>query len=74
MLSYLTGRQITKACARAQSCNEHRLALLMSQAVSSHHTRIMLTEQLQAWARYKVCRIHTFIRLFVVDCEYFMIG
>ena len=49
VLSCLTGRQIADACELAQKSGDHKLALLLAQAVSNFLPRQMLSKQLDEW-------------------------
>lgn len=49
VFSYLTGQQISEACTLLQQSDDHRLALLVSQAAGSQTTRELLTVQLVDW-------------------------
>ncbi|KAJ8412445.1 hypothetical protein AAFF_G00127810 [Aldrovandia affinis] len=51
IFSYLTGHRISEACKLAQKSGDHRLSLLLSQAVGSHYTRELLGLQLVDWSR-----------------------
>ncbi|XP_074651968.1 nuclear pore complex protein Nup98-Nup96-like [Tubulanus polymorphus] len=49
VLSHLSGRQIPEACRLAQSSGDHRLALLISQTLSSPVFRQLVRKQLANW-------------------------
>uniref|UniRef100_A0A673NMI3 Nuclear pore complex protein Nup98-Nup96 n=1 Tax=Sinocyclocheilus rhinocerous TaxID=307959 RepID=A0A673NMI3_9TELE len=49
IFSYLTGHCISKACKLSQKSGDHRLALLLSQAVGSKFCRDLLALQLSDW-------------------------
>uniref|UniRef100_A0A8C2DJS7 Nuclear pore complex protein Nup98-Nup96 n=1 Tax=Cyprinus carpio TaxID=7962 RepID=A0A8C2DJS7_CYPCA len=49
IFSYLTGHCISKACKLSQKSGDHRLALLLSQAVGSQFCRDLLALQLSDW-------------------------
>uniref|UniRef100_A0A672M5K4 Nuclear pore complex protein Nup98-Nup96 n=1 Tax=Sinocyclocheilus grahami TaxID=75366 RepID=A0A672M5K4_SINGR len=49
IFSYLTGHCISKACKLSQKSGDHRLALLLSQAVGSKVCRDLLALQLSDW-------------------------
>ncbi|XP_041657844.1 nuclear pore complex protein Nup98-Nup96 isoform X2 [Cheilinus undulatus] len=51
IFSYLTGNRISEACRLAQKEGDHRLSLLLSQAVGSQYTRNLLAMQLADWNR-----------------------
>ncbi|TSL04412.1 Nuclear pore complex protein Nup98-Nup96 [Bagarius yarrelli] len=51
IFSYLTGNCISKACRLAQKNGDHRLSLLLSQAVGSQLTRDLSALQLADWNR-----------------------
>ncbi|XP_038137487.1 nuclear pore complex protein Nup98-Nup96 [Cyprinodon tularosa] len=51
VFSYLTGSRISEACRVAQKEGDHRLALLLSQAVGSQFCRDLLGLQLADWNR-----------------------
>ncbi|XP_028823524.1 nuclear pore complex protein Nup98-Nup96 isoform X2 [Denticeps clupeoides] len=51
VFSYLTAHRISHACRLAQKNGDHRLALLLSQAVGSQHGRDLLALQLADWQR-----------------------
>ncbi|XP_054610233.1 nuclear pore complex protein Nup98-Nup96 isoform X3 [Dunckerocampus dactyliophorus] len=51
VFSYLTGNRISKACRLAQKEGDHRLALLLAQAVGSQYSRDLLSLQLADWNR-----------------------
>ncbi|XP_056140469.1 nuclear pore complex protein Nup98-Nup96 [Lampris incognitus] len=51
IFSYLTGSHISKACCLAQTHGDHRLSLLLSQAMGSQHSRDLLALQLADWNR-----------------------
>uniref|UniRef100_UPI00358FCD80 nuclear pore complex protein Nup98-Nup96 isoform X3 n=1 Tax=Myxine glutinosa TaxID=7769 RepID=UPI00358FCD80 len=51
VFSCLSGRQVSRACKLAQCAGDHRLALLLSQAIGSEPTRQLLSLQLAVWAR-----------------------
>ncbi|KAJ7996062.1 hypothetical protein DPEC_G00233180 [Dallia pectoralis] len=51
IFSYLTGHRISDACRLAQKSGDHRLALLLSQAVGSQLGRDLLALQLADWNR-----------------------
>ncbi|KAM3600735.1 uncharacterized protein V6R79_001514 [Siganus canaliculatus] len=48
---YLTGNRISEACRLAQKEGDHRLSLLLSQAVGSQYCRDLLALQLADWNR-----------------------
>ncbi|XP_035998550.1 nuclear pore complex protein Nup98-Nup96 isoform X1 [Fundulus heteroclitus] len=49
VFSYLTGSRISEACRLAQQEGDHRLSLLLSQAVGSRSCRQLLALQLADW-------------------------
>ncbi|KAI5620164.1 nuclear pore complex protein Nup98-Nup96, partial [Silurus asotus] len=51
IFSYLTGNCISEACKLAQKNGDHRLSLLLSQAVGSQGSRDLLALQLADWNR-----------------------
>ncbi|XP_066555772.1 nuclear pore complex protein Nup98-Nup96 isoform X3 [Amia ocellicauda] len=51
IFSYLTGHRISEACRLAQKSGDHRLSLLLSQAVGSQCSRELLAMQLVDWNR-----------------------
>uniref|UniRef100_A0A671UZF8 Nuclear pore complex protein Nup98-Nup96 n=1 Tax=Sparus aurata TaxID=8175 RepID=A0A671UZF8_SPAAU len=51
IFSYLTGNCISEACRLAQKEGDHRLSLLLSQAVGSQYCRDLLALQLADWNR-----------------------
>ncbi|XP_076836868.1 nuclear pore complex protein Nup98-Nup96 isoform X3 [Brachyhypopomus gauderio] len=51
IFSYLTGHSISEACRLAQRNGDHRLSLLLSQAVGSQPSRDLLALQLADWNR-----------------------
>uniref|UniRef100_A0A8B9KKL9 Nuclear pore complex protein Nup98-Nup96 n=1 Tax=Astyanax mexicanus TaxID=7994 RepID=A0A8B9KKL9_ASTMX len=51
IFSYLTGHCISEACKLAQKSGDHRLSLLLSQAVGSQLSRDLLALQLADWNR-----------------------
>ncbi|XP_074528013.1 nuclear pore complex protein Nup98-Nup96 isoform X2 [Halichoeres trimaculatus] len=51
IFSYLTGYRISEACRLAQKEGDHRLSLLLSQAVGSQYCRDLLALQLADWNR-----------------------
>ncbi|XP_067113030.1 nuclear pore complex protein Nup98-Nup96 isoform X1 [Osmerus mordax] len=51
IFSYLTGKRVSEACRLAQESGDHRLALLLSQAVGSQGCRELLALQLTDWNR-----------------------
>ncbi|XP_058271327.1 nuclear pore complex protein Nup98-Nup96 isoform X2 [Hemibagrus wyckioides] len=51
IFSYLTGHCISEACRLAQKNGDHRLSLLLSQAVGSQLSRDLLALQLADWNR-----------------------
>uniref|UniRef100_A0A8C7JVH7 Nuclear pore complex protein Nup98-Nup96 n=1 Tax=Oncorhynchus kisutch TaxID=8019 RepID=A0A8C7JVH7_ONCKI len=51
IFSYLTGHRISDACRLAQKSGDHRLSLLLSQAVGSQYGRELLALQLGDWNR-----------------------
>lgn len=53
MLSYLSGRDVSKACAVAQRLRDYRLCLALSQGGSNPVSRHMLQKQLDHWKKYK---------------------
>ncbi|XP_068187416.1 nuclear pore complex protein Nup98-Nup96 [Antennarius striatus] len=53
IFSYLTGNQISEACRLAQKEGDHRLSLLLSQAMGSQYCRDLLALQLADWNRMK---------------------
>lgn len=53
IFSYLTGRQISKACHVAQHHNEYRLSLLLSQATGNSLPRNLSYQQLAEWQDFK---------------------
>ncbi len=50
----MTGQQISEAAKIAQKSGDHRLALLLAQAGSSHEVRQLVTKQLSDWLEIKV--------------------
>ncbi|XP_032812490.2 nuclear pore complex protein Nup98-Nup96 isoform X1 [Petromyzon marinus] len=54
VFSCLSGRQIARACRLAQDAGDHRLALLISQAVGSKPTRQLLALNLSEWGKLQV--------------------
>lgn len=54
MFSYLTGKQISKACHEAQQHGDYRLSLLLSQVTGNTFTRNLLYKQLADWQEMKV--------------------
>ena len=55
ILSSLTGKQIKEACQIAQDAGDHKLALLLSQAVGSFMPRQIISKQLEEWIELGVC-------------------
>uniref|UniRef100_A0A3Q3NAH8 Nuclear pore complex protein Nup98-Nup96 n=1 Tax=Mastacembelus armatus TaxID=205130 RepID=A0A3Q3NAH8_9TELE len=53
VFSYLTGNRISEACRLAQKEGDHRLSLLLSQAMGSQYCRDLLALQLADWNRTK---------------------
>ncbi|XP_078371007.1 nuclear pore complex protein Nup98-Nup96-like isoform X3 [Oculina patagonica] len=53
IFSYLTGRQISKACQVAQQHGDYRLSLLLSQVTGNAVTRNLLYKQLADWQELK---------------------
>ncbi|XP_037543684.1 nuclear pore complex protein Nup98-Nup96 [Nematolebias whitei] len=51
IFSFLTGGRISEACRLAQKGGDHRLSLLLSQAVGSQFCRDLLALQLADWSR-----------------------
>nr|XP_046267298.1 nuclear pore complex protein Nup98-Nup96 isoform X3 [Scatophagus argus] len=51
IFSYLTGNRISEACRRAQKEGDHRLSLLLSQAMGAQYCRDLLALQLADWNR-----------------------
>ncbi|XP_071361953.1 nuclear pore complex protein Nup98-Nup96 isoform X2 [Trachinotus anak] len=51
IFSYLTGNRISEACRLAQKEGDHRLSLLLSQAMGSQYCRDLLALQLADWNR-----------------------
>ncbi|XP_030603052.1 nuclear pore complex protein Nup98-Nup96 isoform X2 [Archocentrus centrarchus] len=51
VFSYLTGNRISEACRLAQKEGDHRLSLLLSQAMGSQYCRDLLAIQLADWNR-----------------------
>ncbi|XP_030009728.1 nuclear pore complex protein Nup98-Nup96 isoform X3 [Sphaeramia orbicularis] len=51
IFSYLTGNRISEACRLAQKEGDHRLSLLLSQAMGSQYCRDLLGLQLADWNR-----------------------
>ncbi|XP_069395495.1 nuclear pore complex protein Nup98-Nup96 isoform X5 [Paralichthys olivaceus] len=51
IFSYLTGNRISEACRVAQKEGDHRLSLLLSQALGSQYCRDLLALQLADWNR-----------------------
>ncbi|XP_044227526.1 nuclear pore complex protein Nup98-Nup96 isoform X2 [Thunnus albacares] len=51
IFSYLTGNRISEACRLAQKEGDHRLSLLLSQAMGSQYSRDLLALQLADWNR-----------------------
>ncbi|XP_029029419.1 nuclear pore complex protein Nup98-Nup96 isoform X2 [Betta splendens] len=51
IFSYLTGNRISEACRLAQKEGDHRLSLLLSQAMGSQSCRDLLALQLADWNR-----------------------
>lgn len=54
ILRMLSARKIQEACSLAQKSGDHRLALLLAQAVGSHVPRHMIAQQLINWCELKV--------------------
>ena len=54
IFSYLTGKQISKACQVAQQHGDYRLSLLLSQVTGNAVTRNLLYKQLADWQELKV--------------------
>ncbi|XP_055893194.1 nuclear pore complex protein Nup98-Nup96-like isoform X2 [Biomphalaria glabrata] len=63
VFSKLTIGEISKACELAQAGRDHRLALLLSQAMGSMVTRHMLAVQLAQWAEQNTCQFISKLRL-----------
>lgn len=53
ILSYLSGRDVSKACAVAQRSRDFRLSLVLSQGGSHPFSRHMLQKQLDHWKKFK---------------------
>uniref|UniRef100_A0A8C9Y0W7 Nuclear pore complex protein Nup98-Nup96 n=1 Tax=Sander lucioperca TaxID=283035 RepID=A0A8C9Y0W7_SANLU len=51
IFSYLTGNRISEACRLAQKEGDHRLSLLLSQAMGSQYCRDLLALQVADWNR-----------------------
>ncbi|KAM7373876.1 hypothetical protein PAMP_006566 [Pampus punctatissimus] len=51
IFSYLTGNRISEACRLAQKEGDHRLSLLLSQAMGFQYSRDLLALQLADWNR-----------------------
>ncbi|KAM7397467.1 hypothetical protein PAMA_005657 [Pampus argenteus] len=51
IFSYLTGHRISEACRLAQKEGDHRLSLLLSQAMGFQYSRDLLALQLADWNR-----------------------
>ncbi|KAM4620966.1 nuclear pore complex protein Nup98-Nup96 isoform 2-T3 [Polymixia lowei] len=51
IFSYLTANRISEACRLAQRHGDHRLSLLLSQAMGSQYSRDLLALQLADWSR-----------------------
>ncbi|XP_058483731.1 nuclear pore complex protein Nup98-Nup96 isoform X1 [Solea solea] len=51
IFSYLTGNRLSEACRLAQKEGDHRLSLLLSQAMGSQYCRELLGLQLADWNR-----------------------
>ncbi|XP_034746769.1 nuclear pore complex protein Nup98-Nup96 [Etheostoma cragini] len=51
VFSYLTGNRISEACRLAQKQGDHRLSLLLSQAMGSQYCRDLLALQVSDWNR-----------------------
>ncbi|XP_051732984.1 nuclear pore complex protein Nup98-Nup96 isoform X1 [Ctenopharyngodon idella] len=51
VFSYLTGHCLSKACKLSQKSGDHRLSLMLSQAVGSQFCRDLLALQLSDWNR-----------------------
>lgn len=54
IFSYLTGKQISKACHVAQQHGDYRLSLLLSQVTGNSVTRNLIYKQLSEWQEMKV--------------------
>ena len=54
IFSYLTGKQISKACHAAQQHGDYRLSLLLSQVIGNSVTRNLVYKQLADWQELKV--------------------
>ena len=54
IFSYLTGKQISKACHTAQEHGDYRLSLLLSQVTGNSVTRNLVYKQLADWQELKV--------------------
>lgn len=54
IFSFLTGKQISKACHVAQQHGDYRLSLLLSQVTGNSVTRNLLYKQLADWQELKV--------------------
>ena len=54
IFSYLTGKQISRACREAQLHGDYRLSLLLSQVTGNTFTRNLLYKQLADWQEMKV--------------------
>ncbi|KAH9492375.1 Nuclear pore complex protein Nup98-Nup96 [Bulinus truncatus] len=63
VFSKLTVGEVSRACELAQEGKDHRLALLLSQAMGSMLTRQMLTRQLALWAEHNTCQFISPLRL-----------
>ncbi|XP_027054853.1 nuclear pore complex protein Nup98-Nup96-like isoform X3 [Pocillopora damicornis] len=53
IFSYLTGKQISRACREAQLHGDYRLSLLLSQVTGNTFTRNLLYKQLADWQEMK---------------------
>ena len=54
IFSYLTGKQISKACHTAHEHGDYRLSLLLSQVTGNSVTRNLVYKQLADWQELKV--------------------
>ncbi|XP_059161222.1 nuclear pore complex protein Nup98-Nup96-like isoform X2 [Physella acuta] len=62
IFSKLTVREISEACFLAQRNRDHRLALLLAQAIGSTASRQMLMMQLQKWAELEASQFISKVR------------
>lgn len=54
IFSYLTGKQISKACHVAHQHGDYRLSLLLSQVTGNSVTRNLIYKQISEWQEMKV--------------------